>query len=436
MAKTTIKQHHSTDCGAACLASIAAHYNLQIPIARIRQFAGTDKKGTNVLGLIEAAQKLGFEAKGGRGDFESLFKIPKPAIAHIIVKEQLHHYVVIYEVTKTHITIMDPGTGKFEKRTHEAFTKEWTGVLVLLLPNEDFKIGNQKVSIYKRFWFLLKPHRFVLTQALIGAVVYTLLGFSTSIYIQKLTDFVLVGGNTRLLNLLSVIMICLLVLQVIIGAFKDVFLIKTGQQIDARLILGYYKHLLKLPQPFFDTMRVGEIISRINDAVKIRTFINGVSLSLTVNFLILIFSFALMFFYYWKLALIMLLVIPLYALIYFITNKLNKKTERTIMERSADLESQWVESLNAVGTIKRFGLEGFANIKTETRFISLLQIGYKSALNSVFSGTSSNFIAQLFTIILLWSGSYFVIEREITAGELMSFYAIIGYFTGPVSSLI
>jgi len=436
MAKTTIKQHDITDCGAACLASIAAHYNLEIPIARIRQYAGTDKKGTNVLGVIEAAQKLGFDAKGVRGELDSLFKIPKPAIAHIIVKERLHHYVVIYEVTKTHITIMDPGDGKLHKKTHEEFTKEWTGVLVLLMPQDNFVTGNEKVSIYKRFWFLLKPHKFVLIQALVGAVVYTLLGFSMSIYIQKLTDFVLVGGNTKLLNLLGVIMICLLVLQVIIGIFKDVFLIKTGQQIDARLILGYYKHLLKLPQQFFDTMRVGEIISRINDAVKIRAFINGVSLSLTVNFLILIFSFGLMFFYYWKLALIMLLVIPLYALIYFITNKLNKKTERTIMERSADLESQLVESLNSVGTIKRFGLESFANIKTETRFISLLKIGYKSALNSVFSGTSSNSIAQLFTIILLWSGSYFVIEREITAGELMSFYTIIGYFTGPVSSLI
>ncbi|MGC1205570.1 MAG: peptidase domain-containing ABC transporter [Flavobacteriaceae bacterium] len=436
MAKVTIKQHDITDCGAACLASIAAHYNLQIPIARIRQYAGTDKKGTNVLGVIEAAQKLGFEAKGVRGDFESLFKIPKPAIAHIIVKERLHHYVVIYEVTKTHITIMDPGNGKLHKKTHEEFTKEWTGVLVLLTPQEDFVAGNEKVSIYKRFWFLLKPHKFVLIQALIGAVVYTLLGFSMSIYIQKLTDFVLVGGNTRLLNLLSIIMVCLLVLQIVIGIFKDVFLIKSGQQIDARLILGYYKHLLKLPQQFFDTMRVGEIISRINDAVKIRTFINGVSLSLTVNFLILIFSFFLMFFYYWKLALIMLLVIPLYTLIYFITNRLNKKTERTIMERSADLESQLVESLNSVGTIKRFGLESFANIKTETRFISLLNIGYKSALNSIFSGTSSTFIAQLFTIILLWSGSYFVIEREITAGELLSFYAIVGYFTGPVASLI
>jgi ABC-type bacteriocin transporter len=436
MAKITIKQHDITDCGAACLASISSHFNLQIPIARIRQYAGTDKKGTNVLGLIEAAEKLGFEAKGVRGELDSLFKIPKPAIAHIIVKEQLHHYVVIYEVTKTYIKIMDPGDGKIHKRTHEEFLKEWTGVLVLLLPKEEFTPTNEKVSVLKRFWFLLKPHKFVLLQAFIGAVIYTLLGFSTSIYIQKITDYVLVGGNTKLLNLLSVIMLLLLVLQIIIGVFKDVFLIKSGQQIDARLILGYYKHLLKLPQQFFDTMRVGEIISRIGDAVKIRAFINDVSLSLTVNILILFFSFGIMFLYYWKLALIMLLVIPLYLIVYVIINKLNKKTERTIMERSAVLESQLVESLNSVGTIKHFGLESFANIKTETSFISLLHIGYKSALNAVFSGTSTTFIAQLFTIILLWSGSYFVIDGEITPGELMSFYAIIGYFMNPVASLI
>jgi ATP-binding cassette subfamily B protein len=97
-------------------------------------------------------------------------------------------------------------------------------------------------------------------------------------------------------------MLVLLVLQIIIGVFKNIFLIKSGQQIDARLILGYYKHLLKLPQQFFDTMRVGEFISRINDAVKIRAFINDVSLSLTVNILILFFSFGIMFLYYWKLA--------------------------------------------------------------------------------------------------------------------------------------
>jgi ATP-binding cassette subfamily B protein len=436
MIKITIKQHDITDCGATCLASICAHYKLEIPIARIRQYAGTDKKGTNILGLIEASEKLGFEAKGVKGDFNSLFKIPIPAIAHVVVKEKLQHFIVIYKVFKKYILIMDPGTGKLIKKTHEEFKNEWTGVLVLLIPNESFKSGNEKISIYSRFWFLLKPHKFILIQAFIGALIFTLLGFSTAIYIEKITDFVLVGGNTKLLNLLSFIMIVLLLLKILIGAFKDVFLIQTGQQIDARLILGYYKHLLKLPQQFFDTMRVGEIISRINDAVKIRAFINGVALSLIVNVLIVVFSFGIMFTYYWKLALIMLAIIPFYIIIYSVVNKLNKKTERKVMEKAADLESQFVESLNSIGTIKRFGLEDFANIKTETKFISLLNTGYKSALNSVFSGTSSSIVSQLFTIILLWSGSYFVIAREITPGELMSFYAIIGYFTNPIASLV
>lgn len=436
MATIKIKQHDITDCGAACLASVAAHYHLQIPIARIRQYAGTDKKGTNVLGVVEAAEKLGFEAKGVRGGMESLSKIPKPAIAHIVVREVLHHFVVIYEVSKSHIKIMDPADGRIIKKTIEEFEKMWTGVLVLLLPNAEFKPANEKISVAKRFWFLLKPHKLILIQAFVGALIYTLLGFSVSIYIQKLTDFVLVQGNGKLLNLLSVIVLILLALQILIGVFKDIFIIKTGQQIDVRLILGYYKHLLKLPQQFFDSMRVGEIISRIGDALKIRTFINGVSLNLTVNLLILVFSFIIMFSYYWKLAFIMLLVIPFYALVYLIVNRLNKKTERKVMERAAELESQLVESLNAVSTIKHFGLEEYANIQTETRFIHLLKTGYKSALNNVFSRTSSQSISQIFTVVLLWSGSYYAIEGELTIGELMSFYAILGYFTGPVSSLI
>ena len=63
-----IKQQDITDCGAASLASVCAHYGLAFPIARIRQYAFTDKKGTNVLGMIEAAGKLGFEAKGVKDD--------------------------------------------------------------------------------------------------------------------------------------------------------------------------------------------------------------------------------------------------------------------------------------------------------------------------------------------------------------------------------
>ena len=434
-----VKQRDITDCGAACLASVASHYKLEMPVARIRQIAGTDTKGTNVLGMVKAAEQLGFSAKGVKGNQDSLGKVPLPTIAHIIVehnKMQLHHYVAIYKVNDKQITYMDPADGEMHTLSIEEFMKLWSGVLILLIPNDDFVEKNEKISNFKRFLFLLAPHKSILVQSLIGAILYTVLGLSTSIYIQKITDNVLPTGNTNLLNLLSVGMLIIVVFQILLGINQTLFMLKTGQKIDTRLILGYYKHLLKLPQRFFDTMRVGEIISRINDAVKIRAFINDVSISLTVNIFIVLFSFALMFIYSWKLALIMLIVIPLYTVVYIITNKLNKKQERKLMEHSADLESQLVESLNSVRTIKQFGIEDFSNMKTEVRFIGLLKTVFKSGKNSMFSTYSSETISKVFTIILLWVGSYFVISNEITPGELLSFYAIIGYFMGPISSLI
>jgi ATP-binding cassette subfamily B protein len=433
---TLIKQHDYKDCGAACLASISAHYGRLVPIARVRQIAHTDTRGTNVLGMIQGLNNLGFNAKGVKGDLEAITQIPLPTIAHIIVNGTMHHYVVIYKVYKGKISVMDPGPGKMVTYTLEEFSKIWTGVLILLEPNEYFEQRNDKTSIYSRFWNLIQPHKSILIQALLGALIYTILGLSTSIYIEKITDYVLIDGNTRLLNILSVGMIIILIFQIYIGSMKSVLMLQTGQKIDKHLILGYYKHLLDLPQRFFDTMKIGEITSRISDAVKIRTFINDASIQIFVNIFTIIFSFALMFTYYWKLALIIAIVIPLYFLIYWITNKLNKKVERQLMEDSADLESHLVESLNSVRTIKQFGLEIFENNKTDNHFSKLLKTIYKSVLNSLFSGSSSEFLSRIFTIILLWVGSKYVIDQTITPGELLSFYALIGYFTSPVMELI
>jgi len=325
MPSIKIKQHDIRDCGAACLASIGNHYGVNLPIARIRQFANTDKCGTNVLGVIVAAEKMGFTAKGVKGNLDAIPKIPLPAIAHIIVKKQLQHYVVIYKVTKKKIEVMDPGTGKLITYSYEEFKNLWTGVLILFAKNDDFKTYNDKTTAFKRFWDLIQPHKTILIQALFGAVIFTILGLATSIYVQKITDYVLVGGNRKLLNLLSFGMIGIVLLQVYIGSKKSVFVLKTVQLIDAKLILGYYKHLLQLPQRFFDTMQIGEITSRISDAVKIRAFINNVAIDLLVNLFIVIFSFSVMFTYYWKLALVILLVIPFYLLIYGLMNRFNKK---------------------------------------------------------------------------------------------------------------
>ena len=153
MSVIEIKQHDITDCGAACLASISAYYGLSMPIARIRQMASTDRKGTNVLGLITAAEKLGFMTKAvkslkqdGTPNLEPLGKIPLPAIAHTIIDGRLQHYVVIYKVTDKWVQIMDSSIGKLEKCSQAKFEERWTGVLVILvLDDEVFKKEDKAV---------------------------------------------------------------------------------------------------------------------------------------------------------------------------------------------------------------------------------------------------------------------------------------------------
>lgn len=431
-----VKQHDITDCGAACLAAVAAWHALYLPIARIRQYAGTDQKGTNVLGLVEAAEKLGFSAKGARGSLEVLSKIPLPAIAHLVLENGLHHYVVLTSVSKRFITIMDPAVGRLRKLRLAEFTREWTGVLVILIPGERFVQMDTLVPPMTRLWQFIRPHSAVMIQTLIGALVMTVLGLAMSVYVQKIVDFVLVDGNIRLLNLMSTVMIGLLMMQLLIGFFKSILVLRTGQFIDARLILGYYRHLLDLPQKFFDTMRVGEIMSRLNDAVKIRLFINDIAVSLLVNSFMIIGALALMFVYHWKLALLMLLIFPFYGMLFFLSHSINKKWQLKVMQDSAELEARLVESLNNISTVRQLHLEKFIHSKTEGNFIRLLRTLYTISVKSLWLGSFTEFTTRTFTILILWAGSYYVVEGAMSPGELLSFYALIGYFTAPAVFLI
>ncbi len=432
----SVQQFDHTDCGAACLASVARYYNLKLPVWKIRQMAGTNRVGTSAFGLIHAAESLGFDAKGIEIESNELSEIPLPAIAHIKLKNGGHHFVVIYKITKNKVKLMDPAQGRLYSQPLDSFLNQWTGIAILLIPSLQFKSGNYKESARRKLWNLVAPHRKVLLQSGLGAVAFSVMGISTAIYIQKLTDFVLVGHNSNLLHLMGVIMLAIVLMQVILGSLQSWFVLRVGQNIDSTLITGYYKHLLKLPQRFFDSMRVGELISRINDAIKIRTFINQVAVEAIVDVLIIAIAFAVMVLINWKLATLTYLVIPVYFLVYFITNKVNRRLERDKMEKTAELEIQLVESLRASKTIKQMGVEEFFTSKTEWRLMELLEEVYKSGKTEIFSSSGMLMINRILTIAVLWIGAGIVIENELSPGELMSFFAITSFFTGPVSRLL
>src|SRR5690606_36658033 len=154
------------------------------------------------------------EARGVKGPLESLSVIPLPAIAHVVVQDTLQHFVVILKVTRRFIQIMDPADGGIHKLSYEIFKKQWAGILILLQPGENFTLLSQEDrSVAGRLRALLRPHKRILLQALVGALIYTLVGLSTSVFIQKIVDFVIADSDYRLLHLMSMAMVILLLLR-------------------------------------------------------------------------------------------------------------------------------------------------------------------------------------------------------------------------------
>jgi ATP-binding cassette, subfamily C, bacteriocin exporter len=430
-----IKQRDISDCGAACLASVSSYYGLHLPVCRIREYAGTGKYGTSLSGLIEAAEQLKFRAKGLRTRDHSITQIPTPAIFHL-VQNGLQHFVVIYKITNRYVWAMDPAFGKMIRYDIDTFNKQWSGIVLLLIPSDEFLCGNEKKSVFIRFWQLVHPHRKVMTIAILFAIIYAGLGFSTSFYIQRIIDVVLPGTNNNLLKMMGLVMILLFWFRFVTGYLKSIIMLRTGQHMDRNLILGYYRHLLNMPQRFFDNMRTGELVSRVNDAMRIRLFINDVALGIIVNIFAIILSLIIMFLYYWKLALLCLLVIPLYLLIYWINNRVNTKWQRKIMKSGAVLENQMMETIQGISTIRRFGAEEFFSRQTENKFNPLLGSVFISNRNGLLMSHLSEWITSLLMIILLWNGANLVIDHRLLPGELISFFTLSAFFTIPVQGLI
>ncbi len=431
-----VQQHTKSDCAAACLVYVARHHGLMVSTAAARRLAGTTRSGTTALGLVQAAEKLGFTAKGVRGGPDLPASCPKPAIAHVKLPSGRHHYLVILRQRGNRIRVFDPADGRKAWHTRESFAALWGGVLILMAPGRAFAPGDRTTPPMTRLLAMLLSHKGMLAQILVGAVLLSALGLAMSFYVQRVLDDVIPDANGSLLNLLGVAMLVLMAARLLVAWFQYRFSAKLAQRIDSALILGYYRHLLRLPQGFFDTMRIGEMTSRISDAVQIRSFLSSVLVGAILNPVILVSCFCAMFFFSGKLALLTLTQVPLQLVIYFLLNRLNRKYQRRIKERSADLNSHVTEVLHTVATVKRFGLEDAAAAGTEKHFVRLLRTTWAAGVEGFACSALSSLGSQIYALGILWFGAALVLRTALTPGELMSCYTLAMYISGSLGGLV
>ena len=430
-----IKQQDVKDCGIACLASIGQHYGLHVSLAKIRHWAQTDLQGTNLIGMLHAASCMGFEAKALRGTRENLSHAPLPAIVHGVLGNRLTHFMVMYRATDKYVFLMDPTDGQSRKMTWEEFSQFWTGIIILMKPGEHFQAGREEPSVFTRMQKLVHPFRFQLITTWMMSILYTLLGLTLSLFIQQVTDVLIPQKQYALLQTYSFAMLAVLLVQFGLQAYKTRRMQNIGQALDEGIMQGYFSHIFRLPQRFFDTFRVGEIMSRVSDAVKIRQFINEVIIEVLLNASIVLSAYVLLFCWDKRLALFMLPLIPLHALIYAWSNRWNHQQERQIMEKTAQLENHLVESISRAKTIKMYGIHDSLHAQTQANLNAFLGIAYQSKRVNFHADWAVQLMRALFLLALLWQGGALVMQARLSVGELFALFALYNYFSGPMAQL-
>lgn len=432
-----VKQHDSKDCGIACLATVAEQYGLKVPISKIREKACTDNQGTTLYGMIKAAEELKFDAKPIKVcDKNDIYKkFPKPAIAHIIVDNRLMHYVVIHEIKNDMVTVSDPAIG-MRKIKIEEFKNMWTGVLLILVPSESFEKKNEAKGCFSRYLYLMLEQKKLFFTIALTSILTTIFGIYGSFYFKYLIDDIMVSFSYEYLNKISIAMIVLAVFKCITELIRSILSLLLSQNIDTDILLGYYKHVLDLPMKFFGTKSVGEIISRFTDASNIREAISSATLTVFLDSIMAVVGGIILYNQSPLLFLICFIPIFVYIVLGIGFKKPIEDSNRKFVEDNSKLISYLVESMQGIETIKALNKEDIVKKETEKKFSTFVRSVFKYGKVISFQSISKEMVQSIFTIVVMWVGTYLVLQEYMSIGTLISFNALLVYFIGPIERIL
>ena len=437
MRYTFVKQHDATDCAAACLAMVCLHYRKETTITRLRDMMGTDLKGTNLLGLSKCAEALGFISQAVRVDREGfLSSYTLPAIANVVTKEGMSHFVVVFKVSKNYVIVGDPARD-LQRLTVDEFYKDFTGALLLLKPNEGFVEGKIKGNkIFERFVKLLLPQKKLFAYSILASILLTVLGIVSSLFNKILMDEILPYGLRDTLAAVLCIFMVMAVTQVIISFVRQWMMLYLSQKIDIPLMLGYFKHIYDLPMKFFSTRKTGDIITRFSDAFTIKNIFTSIALTLIIDIFMALATGVILFQMNQSLFVIILFMTLVSILLVFLFKQPYKKINEEQMQQGSILNSQIIEGLRGVETIKGNAIEETELETIERVYIISLRIGLNLGMLSNIQGSISSLISTAGNLVLMYFGIVQVIDGNITLGSLMAFTTLSGYFMNPVGRLV
>ena len=438
-------QYDTMDCGPTCLRMVAAFYGKRYSLEGLREKSFITREGVSMLGISEAAERLGFRSICVQVSYELLKEAPLPCIVHW----NQQHFVVVYRMNDRYVWVADPGAGKV-KYTRKEFCRCWisahkdgvdNGVALLLETTPDFYTKQEEGERKKRegFGFLyvyLHPYRQLVVQLLLGLLLGSMIQLMLPFLTQSIVDFGISNQNPSFIYLVLIAQLMLTFSSSAVEFIRGWILLHLGTRINIALISDFLIKLMRLPMGYFDTKMTGDILQRISDHTRIQNFLTGSSLSVIFS-LFNIVVFGIVLFLYSPLIFLLFMggSVLYIAYVWLFMKKRAELDHRRFAQQSAN-QSTVVQLVNGMQEIKLSACERQKRWEWEHIQARLFKVNVRSLALRQYQDSGAVLINQTKNIIITGWVATLVVNGEMTLGMMLSVQYIIGQLSSPINELI
>lgn len=381
--------------------------------------------------LLFIAKKSGFKAKLKSIELFDAKKYPYPSI--FVLRDKSFGVILKPDFENKKALIFIPAEKNSKEVSFQELKELSCGEIIFLshkMMNEQIKFG------FKWFFVEIMKYKRIIAEVMLGSFVVQLFGLVTPLFTQVILDKVIVHRSVSTLDVLGIAFVAVSIFEFLLNLTRNYIFIHTANKIDAKLGAKLFNHLFALPFIYFETRKVGNIISRIRELDQIREFITNKSVSVIIDLFFSTVFLIVMFVYSKILTLIVLIIVALIGILYItMTPELRARLENKF-QMSAQSNSYLVESVTGVQTVKSLSIEGIMQKKWNDYLGRYVKSGFNLSIMSNFAGSLSNLFQKMMTIAILWVGVTLVIKNQLTIGQLIAFQMFANQFTAPVMRLV
>ena len=421
------------DTGLACLIAIAKFYNIPAEYRQLERAYVYEEGSVDTTTLVRAARELKLKARA----YNDLKEKDLNALVYpVLIRMKDGRSIVITTIRENEIYIMDPVFSQDPVKADKyKLLADWTGEAILFTRRYELQSKLEKFG-FKWFLPVIVKYKKQLQNVLWISLILQLLGLASPIFTQNIIDKVLVHRAADALDIMVLGMVVCTIFQTWIMSLRAYLFSNIASKMDVTLSSRLFKNITALPVKYFQKWQVGDVVSRIGELETLRSFLTGSSLTIILDIVFAIVYFVVMFMYNRILCALVVVMLPAFIVLNLVVAPIFK---RLINERfliGAENRSSLIETITGIHTVKASSVEPHFIRRYEEMLARLVNSSLAVINVANVANTIATFLQSMFNLLILWVGSYYVMENEITVGELIAFQMISGQLIGPVMRLI